>query len=112
MSKPLVFVAAVYEGNASEFAHGLVKAARSLRAASPLVPVLPDLRLIGDVSPADRFEYEADLIARCDALVVIGGTDVIVEGGEGVDDWVDFAQGRGVPVFGGPGLLFEWVAGR
>ena len=48
--KPLVFVAAVYEGNPMEFLNGLAKAAESLRAAAGVVTALPDFRLLPDLS--------------------------------------------------------------
>lgn len=112
--KPLVFVAAVYEGNATEYAHGLVRAAWSLRAASRLVPVLPDFRLLSEDYAGERFAWESDLIERCEALVVIGGRDVPAgrTGAEGVERWVDVAARLGLRIFDGPGSLFEWVAER
>lgn len=112
--KPLVFVAAVYEGNPMEYAHGLVKAAWSLRAASRLVPVLPDFRLLREDYAGERFAWEYDLLERCDALVVVGGRGVPPghPGAEGVERWADAATELGLPVFEGPAPLFVWVAGR
>ena len=102
--KPLVFIAAVYEGNASEYVHGLVRAARSLRGiTSRVVPVLPDLRLVAEDFAGDRFSWEWDLIGRCDALVVIGGRDV---------PDVDAALEMDIPVFDGPGALVDWLVER
>jgi len=110
--KPLVFVAAVYEGNPMEFLNGLAKAAESLRAAAGVVPALPDFRLTSQLA-GERADWERDLIEHCDALVVIGGRDVPDrDGAEGVDRWVDAATGFGLPVFDGPGPLIEWVRNR
>jgi hypothetical protein len=111
--KPLVFVAAVYEGNPVEFRHGLLRAATSLRAATHVVPVLPDLRILEEQFAGDRFGWEWDLISRCDALVVIGGRLVPdVEGAESCERWIEAAREMDVPVFEGPGDLFDWVANR
>ena len=110
--KPLVFVAAVYEGNPMEFLNGLAKAAESLRAAAGVVTALPDFRLLPDLGD-ERVDWERDLIEHCDALVVIGGRDVPDRNGaEGVERWVDAATGFGLPVFDGPGPLIEWVRNR
>jgi len=113
-SKPQVFVAAAWEGNPMEYAHGLVKAARSLRAIADIVPVLPDMRLVPDEPGFDRVGWERDLIARSDAVVVIGGRDVRddVAGAEGVDRWLADAEDFGVLVFDGPGPLVDWVMTR
>jgi hypothetical protein len=110
--RPLVFVAAVYEGNPMEFLNGLAKAAESLRAAAGVVTALPDFRLLPDHGD-ERVEWERDLIEHCDALVVIGGRDVPDrDDAEGVERWVDAATGFGLPVFDGPGPLIEWVRNR
>lgn len=110
--KPLVFVAAVYEGNPQEYLHGMARAAESLRAAG-VVPALPDFRLMPENQPGERAAWERDLIEACDALVVIGGRDVPErDGAEGVERWVDAATGFGLPVFDGPGPLIEWVRNR
>jgi hypothetical protein len=114
VSKPQVFVAAVWEGNPMEYAHGLGRAARSLRAIADIVPVLPDLRFLPDEPGFDRVGWERDLVARCDAVVVIGGRDVRddVAGAEGVERWLTDAEDFGVPVFDGPGPLVDWVLAR
>jgi hypothetical protein len=59
--KPLVFVAAVYEGNPLEWAHGILRSAQSLWAGADVVPVVPHLRL-GVIDLEARVRYESDLI--------------------------------------------------
>jgi hypothetical protein len=110
-TKPLIFVAATYEGNIFEWANGLLRSAASIRAAADVVPILPHLRLIV-IDPADRIDWELDLISRCDGLVVLGGTEGGVEDRHGISRWLEAAEVFEVPIFRGPGQLIDWVRAR
>lgn len=107
MDRPLVFIAAAYEGNPYEWAYGILKAGEAMRRVAGVTPVMPHLRLV-EIARDDRMEWERDLIRACVAVVVVGGST----GAEDVQAWADFAQGAQVPVFVGPGALIEWMADR
>lgn len=111
MKRPLVYIAGPYT-SPSPVANTRAACAcwRRLHDSGFITPVVPHLSMFLDfLDPmpyAKWLEYDLEIVARCDAVLRIGGAS------EGADREMTFAQDRGIPTFTDEWELLVWAEKR
>ena len=105
---PLVYVAAPYtKPDPVHNTHLVIAAVDQIIDDGVVTPIAPHLTLLWHlVRPRPiEFWYAYDLatVARCDAVLRLPGES------SGADKEVDFAKGRGIPVFLDRDSLYRWA---
>lgn len=109
--RPLVYVAAPYtSGDSVANTANVVRAAGRLADTGLVTPFVPHLTMLWHLVEQRPLEwwysYDLAILRRCDALLRLAGAST------GADREVQFAQGRGVPVFFNDADLLEWARGE
>lgn len=103
-ARPLVFIAAKYEGNPFEYLNGLVHAAVTVWGLGA-VPVLPLPRL-SLLDAAERLRYERALIDNCRAVLIVSGDE---DGDQDLIEYKDRAEDIHIPVFADMVRFLHWL---
>lgn len=108
MRRPLVYLAAPYtRPDPIENTHRICKLATTLVNEGWCIPLVPHLTLLWhaiDPHPIEWwYQYDLDLLARCDAVWRIHGDST------GADAEVARANDLGIPVFYGRDDCHEWA---